>query len=91
MRARQEYDYVLVSVSDRGPGMVSEDLRHVGERFFWAKTSAGIAGTGIGLKIESEKGKASTFPVRLPIDGPAEKSDAAGPENEAECVAIDAA
>jgi signal transduction histidine kinase len=91
VRARQEDDYVLVSVSDRGLGVDSEDLPHLGERFFRAKTSAGIAGTGIGLEVESEKGKGRTFPVRLPIDGPAEKSDAAGPEDEAECVSIDAA
>ena len=54
------------------------------ERFFRAKTSTGISGTGIGLNlvkmlveehggtidVESKKGEGSIFTVRLPITGP---------------------
>ncbi len=75
---------VVVSVSDNGLGIDTEDLERVGERFFRAKTSTGIAGTGIGLNlvkalvlqhsgsvdVESVKGEGSTFVVRLPIEGP---------------------
>jgi PAS domain S-box-containing protein len=79
-----ENDQVVVTVSDNGLGIDAEDLDRVGERFFRAKTSTGIAGTGIGLNlvkalvlqhggslnVESVKGEGSTFIVRLPIDGP---------------------
>jgi len=77
-------DQVVVSVRDHGLGIDAEDLERVGERFFRAKTSTGIAGTGIGLNlvkalvlqhggsldVESVKNEGSTFIVRLPVDGP---------------------
>jgi PAS domain S-box-containing protein len=76
---RQEED-AMVSVQDFGLGIDAEDLPHMFERFFRARTSAGIAGTGIGLNlvklfieehcgtigIDSRKGEGSTFTVRLP-------------------------
>ena len=72
---------VVVSVRDHGIGIDDEDLQHIGERFFRAKTSTGIAGTGIGLNlvnkllelhggrlgVESKRGEGSTFKVFLPI------------------------
>lgn len=86
VEARKDGAYILVSVRDRGIGMDREDLPHLGERFFRAKTSEGIAGTGIGLnlvkalielhaggiEVESERGKGTVFTVRLPIAGPPE-------------------
>ena len=76
---------MVVTVSDHGVGIDAEDVARLGERFFRAKTSMGIAGTGIGLNlvhtlvgmhegsidVKSELGKGSTFTVRLPIAGPA--------------------
>ncbi len=80
---RQEND-VVISIKDHGIGIDKSDLDRIGERFFRAKTSTGIAGTGIGLNlakmllemhdgsigVDSEKGKGSTFTVRLPVSGP---------------------
>lgn len=99
VEARKDGPHILVSVRDRGIGMDAEDLPHLGERFFRARTSVGIAGTGIGLnlvkalvelhaggiEVESEKGKGTTFTVRLPIAGPPE-TQAAGKADENEAV-----
>ena len=81
---RREGHHVVISVSDHGIGIDEDDLRRIGERFFRAKTSTGIAGTGIGLNlvktlveehggtlgVESAKGDGSIFTIRLPIAGP---------------------
>jgi len=82
--AHTEGDQVMISVRDHGLGIDGDELDRIGERFFRARTSTGTAGTGIGLNlaktlvkmhggsisVESEKGKGSTFTVRLPIAGP---------------------
>src|SRR5680860_19220 len=89
--ASRQGDQVVISVSDQGLGIDAEDLPRISERFFRAKTSTGIVGTGIGLNlvktlatmhdgsisIESKKGEGSTVTVRLPIEGPkvVEQSD----------------
>ena len=79
----------VISVGDRGIGIDADDIPKMFARFFRAKTSTGIAGTGIGLDIakmfierhggsislESEKGIGSTFTVRLPIGGPPEGAE----------------
>ena len=63
--------------------MDKEDLSNLFGRFFRAKTSTGIPGTGIGLNLvrtlvemhegeisaQSSLGKGSTFSIRLPIKG----------------------
>lgn len=84
VRGWTEGSMVCVSVTDRGLGIDEDDLPQMFTRFFRAKTSTGIPGTGIGLSIvkmlvemhegnigvESKKGEGSRFTVRLPIDGP---------------------
>jgi len=71
----------LISVRDYGLGMDQEDVNQLFGRFFRAKTSTGIPGTGIGLNlvrtlieqhdgeisVTSEQGEGSTFTVRLPM------------------------
>lgn len=83
--------YVVLQVKDQGLGIDADDLPNMFSRFFRAKTSTGIAGTGIGLNlvkklvdlhegeisVESESGKGSVFTVRLPIDGPRQAADVA--------------
>ena len=88
--ARTECDTVVVEVRDYGLGIDEGDLPGMFERFFRAKTSTGIAGTGIGLNlvkslvgmhggtvnVESKKGEGSTFTVRLPVAGPDQSEQA---------------
>ncbi len=83
--ADSDGDDVRIAVQDYGLGIDADELQRIGERFFRAKTSTGIEGTGIGLNlvktlvemhdgtimVESTKGKGSTFIVRLPVFGPA--------------------
>ncbi len=75
-------DFAAVSVRDHGVGVPAEDLPRLCERFFRARTSTGITGTGIGLnlvkqlvemhkgtiEVDSVEGQGSVFTVRLPVD-----------------------
>ena len=84
VKAFAEDDQVVISVRDHGLGIDADDLQSMFERFFRAKTSTGISGTGIGLNlvkmlveehggtidVESKKDEGSIFTVRLPITGP---------------------
>ena len=77
---------IIVSVQDHGVGIDEDDLPNMFNRFFRAKTSTGIAGTGIGLNlaksvidlhegritVASTKGQGSVFTVYLPIAGPSQ-------------------
>ena len=72
-----------VSVRDHGLGIDQDDLPKMFERYFRARNSTGISGTGIGLNlvkyyvelhsgkiaVESAKGEGSTFTVSLPVSG----------------------
>ncbi|NKL28333.1 PAS domain-containing protein [Rhizobium leguminosarum bv. viciae] len=72
---------VKVSISDDGVGIDAEDVPRLFQRYFRARTSTGIAGTGIGLnlvkqivelhsgsiEVRSARGCGSTFTVTLPI------------------------
>jgi PAS domain S-box-containing protein len=83
VRGRSDGSKVEVSVRDHGIGIDQDDLPKMFQRFFRARTSTGIAGTGIGLNlvksyvelhggkitVESVKGEGSTFFVSLPISG----------------------
>ncbi|GGB22009.1 hypothetical protein GCM10011380_09480 [Sphingomonas metalli] len=80
VRAWADEDTVVVAVEDRGIGIDAEDLPRMFQRYFRARTSTGIAGTGIGLhlvrqivemhqgvvEVASQRGRGSTFTVRLP-------------------------
>lgn len=73
-------DEVELSVRDEGPGIASDRLPHVFDRFYRAHDDRGIAGLGLGLYIareivarhrgriwvESTLGEGATFIVRLP-------------------------
>ena len=81
-----EADDVVIRVKDKGIGINEEDIPKMFTRYFRARTSTGIAGTGIGLNLvkklvelhngsivlESALGNGTTFTVRLPISGPAQ-------------------
>jgi signal transduction histidine kinase len=84
VKAGTKGDQVVISVRDHGIGIDEDELGRIGERFFRARTSTGIAGTGIGLNlvktlvemlggsisIDSKRGEGSTFSFRVPIAGP---------------------
>lgn len=86
VKAHHDNSHVFISVQDEGLGINDDDLPNMFEQFFRARTSTGIAGTGIGLHIvkqiidfhggeitvSSEVGVGTTFTVRLPIAGPLE-------------------
>jgi two-component system phosphate regulon sensor histidine kinase PhoR len=79
--------YVIVRVSDQGPGIERDQLPRLTERFYRApgQKSGERAGTGLGLAIvkhivnrhrgglsvESAPGKGATFTVHLPLRPPA--------------------
>jgi signal transduction histidine kinase len=74
-------DFAEISITDTGPGIPAEQMRHIFERFYRADSSAGKAGAGLGLAIarqivlahggditaKSTLGKGTKFVVRLPV------------------------
>jgi len=83
VRVWGEGDHACVSVKDEGLGIPAAEVPRLFEKFFRAKTSVGISGTGIGLylikqlvslhggeiAVESDEGKGSTFLLKLPVKG----------------------
>ena len=92
IEAYTEHGHAVVRVKDQGFGIDAEDLPKMFTRFFRARNSTGIAGTGIGLNlvqtlvelhdgrvsVDSRKGVGSTFTVYLPIGGPKVTQQATG-------------
>jgi signal transduction histidine kinase len=68
-------------VRDEGIGIDADDLPKMFQRYFRARSSTGIAGTGIGLnlvkqiielhggtiKVASNRGSGTTFTLQIPI------------------------
>ena len=81
VRVEQRDNMVVVSVIDRGVGIPRDELPHIFERFYRARTAKRAEGLGLGLYItrliveahggriwaESEVGKGSTFSFALPV------------------------
>lgn len=80
LRVEQRGPELLFAVSDSGPGLSEEDLRHLFERY-WRSGEARYKGTGLGLAIaqgivrahggriwaQSEQGRGATFLFTLPV------------------------
>jgi PAS domain S-box-containing protein len=78
----QQGPRVLITITDAGIGIDSDDVPKLFEPYFRARSATGIAGTGIGLNIvkeivelhggsisvESELGRGTTFTLDLPFD-----------------------
>ena len=72
--------YILVSVSDTGPGIPQEEMDKIFDKYYRSPKAAGTKGTGLGLaivraiaeahggrvEVESEEGRGSTFRLFLP-------------------------
>ncbi len=86
--ARRHMGELLISVVDQGVGVPADEVDQLFRRFFRARTSEGIPGTGIGLsfvaqimelhngavEVKSVEGQGSTFTLRLPIHQSVAKS-----------------
>ncbi|CDZ49665.1 PAS-domain containing protein [Neorhizobium galegae] len=80
----QQDDFIQITVRDEGIGIDADDLPKMFGRYFRARSSSGIAGTGIGLNlvkqvvelhngeihVDSVKGEGTVFTVKLPIAAP---------------------
>jgi len=80
VKAQHTHDQVSVSVVDRGVGIAAEDMPHMFDRFYRARSSRKADGLGLGLFItktlveahggriwvQSEPGKGSVFTFTLP-------------------------
>jgi signal transduction histidine kinase len=53
IEAKREGDQVLLSVTDRGPGIPESDRMHVVERFVRLEASRTMPGSGLGLSLAS--------------------------------------
>ncbi|UQA55107.1 sensor histidine kinase [Polyangium aurulentum] len=76
---------VVIAVRDRGVGVPQDEIPHLFERYFRARTGKRIEGLGLGLFIarqlveahggriwvQSEVGRGSTFAFALPLGSPA--------------------
>lgn len=75
--------HVTISILDSGPGIKSNDLKHIFQPFYRSKThDTYISGAGLGLAlanriiklhkgyidVKSEEGKGTSFVITLPID-----------------------
>jgi signal transduction histidine kinase len=56
--ARRDNGWAAVHVSDRGPGMPTDQLQHAFDRF-WRSASTGRSGSGLGLAIVRQLAEAS--------------------------------
>lgn len=79
--AQRQGDAVVIALHDQGPGIASDDLQHIFDRFYRTQHARKSEGTGLGLYItrllveahggriwaESVPGEGSTFYFTLPI------------------------
>lgn len=81
LRLRREEGALLITVTDRGPGMDEKTQAHIFEQFYQGDTSHKAQGNGLGLTmartivrlhggeitVHSQPGQGSVFTVRLPF------------------------
>nr|WP_249127781.1 ATP-binding protein [Bradyrhizobium lablabi] len=65
IEARREGDTVLLSVTDRGPGIPESDRKHAVERFVRLEASRTLPGSGLGLSLASAVATLHSGELRL--------------------------
>jgi len=87
VHVRQEADAVEVSIADNGPGIPPEVRSKIFDKFFREDPERGGSGLGLtmvkaiveahggNVRCESAQGTGTTFIVRLPVTGPAERGE----------------
>lgn len=84
-------EYVVISISDNGPGIAPQDIPKIFDPYFSTKKSVGKRGAGLGLAIarsivknhggeivvESEPAKGAVFTIYLPAISPVEQKEPA--------------
>lgn len=82
-------DYLMVEVSDTGPGIDPKILPHIFEPFFSTKTAGQPAGLGLpmvygtvqnhggGIHVETRAGRGTSFRLYLPLQAEPAEADAA--------------
>jgi signal transduction histidine kinase len=87
LRPKPASQHIELTVTDSGPGMDPEIMPRIFEPFFTTKVSAAQRGTGLGLSmvyslaeqegiglgVETQRGKGTTFHIVIPVNGEAEK------------------
>lgn len=87
VRALADEQELRIEVQDNGIGIPEEDVPHIFERFYRAKNSGNIQGTGLGLNIvrkyielmdgtiscTSQYNEGSNFIVQIPLNNTAEQ------------------
>jgi two-component system sensor histidine kinase KdpD len=84
LEARMKGDELLISVADNGPGIASEEIDRVFDKFYRSPSvsEAGTPGTGMGLAIargiivahggrvwaESARGRGTVFTLAIPVE-----------------------
>jgi signal transduction histidine kinase len=80
-----------LSVRDRGPGIATDELARIFDRYYRARGASRAEGLGLGLfitrklvdahgweiRVESELGRGSVFTVAMPVGPPGARSSAA--------------
>ncbi|MBT8284131.1 MAG: PAS domain S-box protein [Flavobacteriaceae bacterium] len=81
LRIEKDQESVSIEIIDQGIGIPKEEQQNLFQRFFRAKNSLNIHGTGLGLhivkqytelmggniRVKSEEGEGSTFRVSFPV------------------------
>jgi signal transduction histidine kinase len=79
IEARREGDDVLLSVTDRGPGIPEADRKRATERFVRLEASRTQPGSGLGLSLASAVAKLHRGELRLDDAGPGLRATLAFP------------